>query len=105
MDITSRGKRYLRTPIRTADPTAVVPLVTVSYAVTSPIAPARDLDAGQRAIPDAVTALRMLANVSLQDPEKPTGGNPAGFSASLDFSRFSFAVWQLLVYNETTERG
>jgi len=77
---------------------------TVSHAVTSLIAPAPDLDAGQREIPTLSQHCRCLPT-SRADPEKPTDGNPAGFSAWVNFSHFSFAVWQLLVYNETTERG
>jgi hypothetical protein len=73
--------------------------------VTSPIAPARDLDAGERAIPTLSQHTADACQRLAADPEKPTGGNPAGFSASLDFSHFSFAVWELLVYNQTTERG
>jgi hypothetical protein len=53
--------------------------------VTSPIASARDLDAGQRAIPTLSQHTADACQRLAADPEKPTGGNPAGFSASLNF--------------------
>jgi len=73
--------------------------------VASPLAPARDLDAGHRAIPTLSRHTADACQRLAADREKPTDGNPAGFSASPNFSHFSFAVWLLLVYNQKQKGG